>query len=178
MLSFSDEDHDNNHLNNILKNLKNVFEDISIKKVCFDAKLIIHLCINEYIDFRIFDDISLLAYTLHTGKQKINFETLSNIYNLNYKPHDAFYICCIYKILKAQLAEERKFKIYETIEKPLLSLLVKIENKGILIDKNLLIELGTEFEQKLKFLQNEISAKCPSKSLIVSVSGFSKTKPF
>ena len=87
LLSFSDEDHDNNHLNNILKNLKNVFEDISIKKVCFDAKLIIHLCINEYIDFRIFDDISLLAYTLHTGKQKINFETLSNIYNLNYNHH-------------------------------------------------------------------------------------------
>ena len=156
LLSFSDEDHGDNNLNTILKDLKNIFEDISIKKICFDGKLIIHLCVNNGIDFKIFDDVSLLAYTLHTGKQKINFETLANIYNVNYKSHDAFYIYCIHNILKTQLAEERKFKIYETIEKPLLSLLVKIENEGIQVDKNLLIELGTEFEQKLNSLQSEI----------------------
>ena len=156
LLSFDDKDFSNNNLYDILKCLKMVFEETSIKKVCFDAKLVIHLCINEEIKFRNFDDISLLAYTLHSGKQKINFENLSNFYNLNYKKHDAFYIFNLHKILKVQLADERKFEIYEIIEKPLLLLLIKIENKGIKIDKSILMELGKEFEEKISLLQDEI----------------------
>ena len=93
---------------------------------------------------------------MHTGKQKINFENLSNFYNLNYKKHDAFYIFNLHKILKVQLADERKFEIYEIIEKPLLLLLIKIENKGIKIDKSILMELGKEFEEKINLLQDEI----------------------
>lgn len=156
LLPSNDGDSDNNNFNNILKSLKNIFEETSIRKVCFDVKAVIHFCIDEGIEFEAFDDISLLAYTLHTGKQKINFENISNLYSIAYKNYDAFYIYNVHIILKAQLASKRKFKIYETVEKPLLLLLAKIENKGIKVDKIILTELGVEFEQKLKLLQDEI----------------------
>ena len=154
LLSF--EDKNNNSLNNIIQKLKKIFEDSSIKKVCFDAKSIIHICNNLDIKFISFDDISLLSYVLHTGKQKINLENLIEHYNISYKNYDAFCIYLLHDTLKSQLAKERKFEIYEAIEKPLLSLLVKIENKGIKVDKDLLVNLGVKFEKKLKLVQEEI----------------------
>ncbi len=154
LLSF--EDKNNNSLNNIIQKLKNVFEATSIKKICFDAKSIIHICNNLDIKFISFDDISLLSYVLHTGKQKINLENLIEHYNISYKNYDAFCIYLLHETLKSQLAKERKFEIYEAIEKPLLSLLVKIENKGIKVDKDLLVNLGIKFEKKLKLVQEEI----------------------
>ncbi|RST70288.1 DNA polymerase I [Candidatus Aquarickettsia rohweri] len=154
LLSF--EDKNNNSLNNIIQKLKNVFEATSIKKICFDAKSIIHICNNLDIKFISFDDISLLSYVLHTGKQKINLENLIEHYNISYKNYDAFCIYLLHETLKSQLAKERKFEIYEAIENPLLSLLVKIENKGIKVDKDLLVNLGIKFEKKLKLVQEEI----------------------
>ena len=154
LLSF--EDKNNTSLNNIIQKLKNIFEDTSIKKVCFNAKSIMHICINQGIKFISFDDISLLSYILHTGKQKINLENLIEYYAISYKNHDAFCIYILHDTLKSQIAEERKFEIYESIEKPLLSLLVKIENKGVQVDKDLLIKLGIEFQKKLDRVQEEI----------------------
>ncbi|MSO14294.1 DNA polymerase I [Rickettsiales endosymbiont of Trichoplax sp. H2] len=154
LLSF--EDKNNNSLNNIIQKLKKIFEDSSIKKVSFDTKSIIHICNNLDIKFISFDDISLLSYVLHTGKQKINLENLIEHYNISYKNYDAFCIYLLHDTLKSQLAKERKFEIYEAIEKPLLSLLVKIENKGIKVDKDLLVNLGIKFEKNLKLMQEEI----------------------
>ena len=57
-----------------------VFEETSIKKVCFDAKLVIHLCINEEIKFRNFDDISLLEVLIESKSLMFFKISKANIY--------------------------------------------------------------------------------------------------
>ena len=152
VLSFND----NHKCTEILASLQNIFEDLSIKKICFDTKQIISLLQKVNIKFNIFDDISLLAHIIYTSKKKVNLENIIQFYNINYKHPDAFCIYHLHLILKVKLANEKQFEIYELIDKPLILLLSAIEKKGFKIDKDILIKLGDEFQQKLDKLQNEI----------------------
>ena len=144
-----------NTFDNILEKLKNIFEKESIKKICFNVSATIRLCNNKNIDFKIFDDISLLAYILHTGKQKISLENINKLYDFN-NHNDALSICRLYKILKRKVVDEKKLGMYENLEKPLLLLLMKTENTGIKVDKEILNNLGIEFQKKLNTLEDEI----------------------
>ena len=140
----------------IMTNLQNIFEDISIKKICFDVKQIMSFLQKLNIQFNGFDDISLLAHIIYTSKRKVNLEYVIQFYNLNYKNHDAFCIYQLHMILRKKIADEKQFETYELLEKPLIPLLIKIEKKGVKIDKNALIRLGDEFQGKLNKLENDI----------------------
>ncbi|WPX95944.1 DNA polymerase I [Candidatus Bandiella euplotis] len=143
-------------IDKVLTAFLSVLEDASIKKICFDVKGVMHDCIKLKINLQVFDDLSLLFYTLNTGKKRPSLEGLLELYALGYNKHDAFSVFNIYNILRAQLLDMRQFEVYEMIEKPLLSLLVKIEAKGVKVDTKILENLEEEFSEKLKVLQNEI----------------------
>ena len=145
-----------NNIDSILEALQDIFEDFSIKKICFDVKTIMHNCVKHKINLQAFDDISLLFYTLYTGKQKPTLDALIAFYNFGYEKHDAYSIFNLHKTLRQKLIDERQSETYETIEKPLLSLLVKVEEKGVKIDKAILQELEIAFDERLNELQKEI----------------------
>jgi DNA polymerase-1 len=155
-ISALDEDSNQNDLTSIVFTLKNIFEDTAIKKICVDAKSIMHICMDHKIKFKDIEDIYLLFYTLHTGKEKISLDLLIDLYSLEYKSHDAFAIFKLHNILRDEFSTERLFEMYLTIERPLLLLLTKIEKKGIKVDEIILKELGKEFDEKVVGLQTEI----------------------
>jgi len=145
----------------LIKQLRNIFEDPSINKICFDFKPMINLCLKYKVNLKSYDDIGLLYYVLHTGKLKISIEKLIKELSNNYQEQDAFCISILYRNLKLNLAEKRNFEIYETIEKPLMFLVAQIENKGINISKDFLLQLGIEFLEKLNLIENQIFSLSP-----------------
>ena len=126
----------------------------------------------------------LLSYVLDTGKFRHNLDDLAKIYlnheTMKYKDvvgvgkkektydevsisdayiyaaEDADITFKLYKILKKRIISEKLLSVYESIEKPLISVLVKIEKSGIKIDTKWLKNLGLVFQKKLSKIEKEI----------------------
>ncbi len=63
----------------------------------------------------------------------------------------------LWKALKARMAAEHVASVYETLERPLVSVLGRMEGRGISIDRQVLSRLSGEFGQKQAGLEDEIS---------------------
>ena len=59
-------------------------------------------------------------------------------------------------MLKPRLAAEHMVTVYETLERPLVPVLARMEERGIKVDRQILSRLSGEFAQKLGRLENEI----------------------
>ena len=75
---------------------------------------------------------------------------------LDYAAEDADVTYQLYKILKKQLIKDRMVSFYETIERPLVQVLVDMEKNGIKIDVGKLKKLSEEFQEKLAKLEKDI----------------------
>ncbi len=62
----------------------------------------------------------------------------------------------LWSVLKAQLAADRLTSVYETLERPLVSVLTDMEEAGILVDRNVLTRLSQRFAQKMAQLEESI----------------------
>ena len=63
----------------------------------------------------------------------------------------------LWKALKPRLAAEHVATVYETLERPLVPVLGRMEGRGISIDRQVLSRLSGEFAQKQAGLEDEIS---------------------
>lgn len=61
--------------------------------------------------------------------------------------------------LRPLLEEHTQTEIYETIEAPLLPVLVAMEAEGITLDRNLLAEVGSELAERIEDLSNRITTE-------------------
>jgi DNA polymerase-1 len=64
----------------------------------------------------------------------------------------------LWQVLKARLAAERVSSVYETLERPLIPVLARMERRGISIDRDVLSRLSGEFAQRSGALEAEIQA--------------------
>jgi DNA polymerase-1 len=168
----------------ILKKIKPLLEDPSIKKVGQNIKFDFIVLRQNGIEINSIEDTMLISYTLDAGKNRHNMDTLSEIHlghktisfkelvgtgknklnfsdiELNkateYAAEDADVTLRLYKNLKERLDEEKLNKIYEYFEKPMVKLLSKLEFNGIKVDANHLKKLSTQFEKKLNKIEKEI----------------------
>ncbi len=62
----------------------------------------------------------------------------------------------LYNLLKTRIFEQKLNFVYQRFERPLISVLAKMEMAGILVDKLKLNKLSTEFDLKIKKLTTEI----------------------
>ena len=171
-------------LKSILPILKNLFEDNSIIKVGHNIKYDKNILLNIGINLYPIDDTMLLSYVLDTGKLKHNLDDLAKIYldyeTIKYKDvvgvgkkqktfnqikiedayiyavEDADITFRLYKILKKRIISEKMLSVYEYIEKPLISVLSKIEKEGIKVDTKNLKNLSAVFLKKLLKIEKEI----------------------
>ncbi len=60
--------------------------------------------------------------------------------------------------LKPRLAAERMTTVYETLERPLLPIVVDMEKAGIKVDKAILARLSSTFAQRVARLEEEVYA--------------------
>ena len=170
----------------VLKKIKGLLEDPSIKKVGQNIKFDFIVLKQNGIEINSIEDTMLISYTLDAGINRHNMDTLSEIHlghktitfkelvgsgknKLNfadielakateYAAEDADVTLRLYEILKERMDEEKLNKIYEYFEKPMVKLLAKLEFNGIKVDANYLKKLSAQFEKKLKKIEKDIFA--------------------
>jgi DNA polymerase-1 len=74
-----------------------------------------------------------------------------------YAAEDADVTLRLWHALKPRLAAERLTAAYETLERPLVPVIVDMEHAGILVDKSVLSKLSSTFAQSLTRLEEEIN---------------------
>jgi DNA polymerase-1 len=168
----------------VLKKLKPILEDASIKKVGQNIKYDLIIFKNHSIELGPVDDTMLLSYTLDAGNNRHNMDTLSELHlghktisykevvgtgkkQLNfsevdlksattYAAEDADITLRLYEILSERVNEEKLDKIYDVFEKPMIKILSKLETSGIKVDDTYLKKLSKKFEERLIKIEKEI----------------------
>ena len=168
----------------VIKKLKTIFEDPSIKKVGQNIKYDYIILKRQGIDLKPIEDTMLLSYTLDAGNNRHNLDTLSELHlghktisykdivgsgkkQLNfsevdiakateYAAEDADVTLRLYEILLERLESEKLSKIYEVFEKPMIKILSKMETHGIKVDDNYLKTLSKKFKSRLEKIEKEI----------------------
>jgi len=168
----------------VLKKLKPLLEDWSIKKIGQNIKFDFILLFRHGVVMNSIEDTMLMSYVLDAGKNRHNMDTLSEIH-LNHKTiafkdivgtgkkeinfsdvdlekakdyaaEDADVTFRLYKKFYKSLKEERMINIYEIFEKPMIKILAYMEIEGIKIDKKFLMVLSSKFGKKIEKIQKEV----------------------
>jgi DNA polymerase-1 len=91
-----------------------------------------------------------------TGKAQVTFDKVPLDQALTYAAEDADVTRKLHQLLKPRLITERMSTVYETIERPLISVLAAMEAEGIKVDLVQLKRLNAEFSQRLGELEKTI----------------------
>lgn len=91
-----------------------------------------------------------------TGKSQVTFDHVALDKALDYAAEDADVTMKLYKMLKPRLAAEQLNTVYETLERPLIPVLVQMESEGIKADATELKRLSDDFAKRLGDLEIEI----------------------
>ena len=168
----------------VLKKIKPILEDISIKKVGQNIKFDFIILKQNGININSIEDTMLISYTLDAGTNRHNLDTLADIHlnhkTISYKDvvgsgknkinfsevpidqateyaaEDADITLRLYTQLKSRLDAEKLNQVYEFFEKPMVHLLSKLEINGIKVNDKYLKNLSKKFEEKLKKIEKEI----------------------
>ena len=170
--------------NKVLKKLKPLLEDSSVKKIGQNIKFDFIIFFKNGITLNSLEDTMLMSYVLDAGKNRHNMDILSELH-LNHKTisfkdlvgtgkteinfskvdimkakdyaaEDADITYRLYKNFLKRLKSEKLMNIYENFEKPLIKILAYMEIEGIKIDSNFLKKLSSKFEKKIQHIQSEI----------------------
>ena len=171
--------------NAALQALKPLLEDQGVLKVGYDLKFAWQMFALRGIEIAAYDDTMLMSYALDAGrashalnsvaertfnhaaldinelikagKTKITFDAVGIDRATEYATERADIILRLHRVLKPRLAAERVVTVYETLERPLLAVLARMERRGISIDRDVLSRLSGEFAQEAAGLEEEIN---------------------
>ncbi len=91
-----------------------------------------------------------------TGKSKITFDLVPIDKATDYAAEDADITLRLYEVLRPRLISEKKKTLYETLERPLVPILMQMEREGIKVDRTVLARLSGDFAQTMAALEAEI----------------------
>jgi DNA polymerase I len=91
-----------------------------------------------------------------SGKGKLSFDQVAIDRATAYSAEDADVILRLWRVLKPRLVAERMTAVYATLERPLISVLARMERRGISIDRQVLSRLSGEFAQTAARVEAEI----------------------
>jgi DNA polymerase I len=169
---------------NIIKKLKPLLEDKSVKKIGQNIKFDFIVLFRQGINMNSMEDTMLMSYVLDAGKNRHNMDTLSEIHlqhktisfkeivgagkkeinfsdvelvkAMEYAAEDADITYRLYKLFSKNLKSEKLTNIYEIFEKPLIKILAFMEMEGIKIDHKFLKSLSQKFQKKINKLEKEV----------------------
>jgi len=167
-----------------LRKLKPLLQDEAMLKVGHDVKHEAHVFLRYGIRIAPFDDVMLLSYVveegvrahnvveladghlghklpadadvLGKGKAQLSFDRLPIADATAYAAERADATLRLQSVLKPRLAADRLTTVYETLERPLVSVLADMEEEGILVDRDVLARLSQRFAQKMAELEEGI----------------------
>ncbi len=170
---------DDFNLNELQRAVKLIFEDNNLKKLGFDLKKSIQIFHKNNIDFQGIEmDIMVASYLTNTDFTNHSFEKIAERFLSNYvlsiEKSDtsvensvgeaiiqricqrAEMINLLYPIFKEKLREQSLDTLYREIEQPLISVLARMEERGIAINPNVFKELEEEINSRIVYLEQEI----------------------
>ncbi|HET6839354.1 MAG TPA: DNA polymerase I [Bradyrhizobium sp.] len=167
-----------------LQALHPLLESAGILKIGFNLKFNAVMFAQAGIVMRNHDDAQLMSYALDagrsahglealaeswlghatmnhseligSGKAKLTFDQVTIDKATAYSAEDADVILRLWRVLKPRLVAERMTSVYETLERPLISVLARMERRGISIDRQVLSRLSGEFAQTAARVEAEI----------------------
>ena len=167
-----------------LEVLRPLLESAGIPKIGFNIKFNAVMFAQHGITLRNHDDAQLMSYALDagrnshgldalaetwlghanlthgeltgSGKAKLSFDQVEIDKATAYSAEDADVILRLWRVLKPRLIAERMTAVYETLERPLVSVLARMERRGISIDRQVLSRLSGEFAQTAARVEAEI----------------------
>jgi DNA polymerase-1 len=168
----------------VLARLKPLLEDPSILKIAQNLKFDYIMFAQRGVFVAPYDDTMLISYVLdgglhghgmdelselhlsHTpiafadvagkGKDKITFDCVPIKAATRYSGEDADVTLRLWLLLKARLPAQGKTSVYETLERPLISVLADMERNGVMIDPDLLRRLSNDFAKTQAKMETEI----------------------
>lgn len=164
--------------------IRPLLEDASVLKIGQNMKYDWVVLKRHGIDVRPFDDTMLISYVLDagkgshgmdelsrrhlghspisfsevagTGRNKVTFDKVEISKATAYAAEDADVTLRLWQILKPRLVAERRATVYETLERPMVDTLARMEMRGIMVDRQILSRLSGDFAQTLARLEDEI----------------------
>lgn len=167
-----------------LEMLRPVLDDLSILKIGQNLKYD-WLIFSQYgVDMQGLEDTMLLSYVLDagrgghgmddlakrhlghscisykeltgTGKSAITFDFVDIEKATQYAAEDADVTLRLWRVLKPRLAAEGMTAVYERLERPLIDVVAKMEQRGVTVDRQILSRLSGELAQAAAGLESEI----------------------
>ncbi|MGF3021642.1 DNA polymerase I [Methylobacterium aquaticum] len=176
--------------------LKPLLENPAVLKVGQNVKYDWLVLARHGIEVRPFDDTMLISYVLDagkgshgmdelarrhlghqpitfadvtgTGRQKVTFDKVALDKATAYAAEDADVTLRLWRLMKPRLAAERRATVYETLERPLVPVLARMEREGIKVDRQMLSRLSGDFAQSLARLEDEIQEMAGEKFSVSS----------
>ena len=91
-----------------------------------------------------------------TGKSLVTFDRVPIERATHYAAEDADITLRLWMLFKQKLLKARKVTVYETLERPLVPVLVQMESEGILVDRAVLARLSHEFATAQALIETDI----------------------
>jgi DNA polymerase-1 len=164
--------------------LKPLLESSGILKIGFNIKFNAVMLAQHGITMRNLEDAQLMSYALDagrnahgldglaerwlghavisygdltgSGKNKLTFDQVEIDKATAYSAEEADVILRLWNALKPRLIAEHMNVVYETLERPLVSVLARMERRGISIDRQVLSRLSGDFAQTAARVEAEL----------------------
>ena len=171
-------------MSDVLAALKPVLEDDSILKIGQNMKYDAKIFARHAITVAPIDDTMLMSYALNAGLHGHGMDTLSERYlghepiaiktllgggksaitfdrvpideAVTYAAEDADITLRLWQLFRPQLHRARVTTVYETLERPLVPVLARMEMAGVKVDRDTLSRMSNAFAQKMAGLEAEI----------------------
>jgi len=91
-----------------------------------------------------------------TGQKQITFDKVPLGPATEYAGEDADIALRLWQRLKPRLAQENVARVYERVDKPLVPVLARMEQRGIKVDRDYLARLSSEFSKDIQSLEERI----------------------
>ncbi|HEY7809842.1 MAG TPA: DNA polymerase I [Allosphingosinicella sp.] len=103
-----------------------------------------------------------------SGQKQIKFNQVPLDRATEYAAEDADVTLRLWKRFKARLPHERATRIYEMVDRPLVSVVARMEREGVKVDREELTRLSAEFTTQIALLEDQICAEAGCKFTIGS----------
>ncbi len=166
-----------------LEHLRPVLADPAVLKVGHELKSAASLLERYGIEIRPYDDVMLLSYAIDgaghghglpelakmhldrdalayeavcgSGRRQIGFDQAPTERATAYAAECADLTLRLHGLLKQRLAAERRARVYETLDRPLVAVLAGMERHGIKVDRQILKGLSADFGQRMLELEEQ-----------------------
>ncbi|WP_316203892.1 DNA polymerase I [Bradyrhizobium sp. SZCCHNS3051] len=161
-----------------------ILESAGLLKIGFNIKFTAVMLAQAGITLTNTDDVQLMSYALDagrgsqkldslsehvlghamisegeligSGRNKLTFEQVAIDRATAHSAEAADVIHRVWRVLKPRLTAERMTAVYETLERPLVSVLARMERRGISIDRQVLSRLSGDFAQTAARVEAEL----------------------